>query len=80
MSTAEIKYSLHSLIETISDSKTLKVVYSLLSKKSTKEVDFWDELSDAEKAGIERGLKDIKEGRVVSYETVMKKVKSKLGI
>ena len=32
--------------------------------------DWWDELNQEEKESIERGLKDIEEGRVHSHETV----------
>jgi predicted transcriptional regulator len=34
--------------------------------------DWWDELDQQEKDSIERGLKDIEEGRVHSHETVQK--------
>jgi predicted transcriptional regulator len=34
--------------------------------------DWWDELNQEEKDSIERGLKDIEEGRVHSHETVQK--------
>jgi len=35
--------------------------------------DWWDEISDEEKAAIEEGLKDIREGRVVPHEEVKKR-------
>ena len=34
--------------------------------------DWWEELSDEQKAAIEEGIKDADEGRVVSYEHFMK--------
>jgi len=34
--------------------------------------DWWDETSDEAKESIERGLKDIQEGKVHSHETVRK--------
>lgn len=34
--------------------------------------DWWDELTDDQKAAIEEGIKDADEGRVVSYEHFMK--------
>jgi hypothetical protein len=34
--------------------------------------DFWDEISDEEKASIESGLKDVRDGRVISHEVVKK--------
>ncbi|WP_396177831.1 hypothetical protein [Flavobacterium sp.] len=35
--------------------------------------DWWQELSDEQKAAIEEGIKDADEGRVVSHEYFMKK-------
>jgi len=35
--------------------------------------DWWDEISEAEKASIDRGLDDIKHGRVSPHEEVRKK-------
>ena len=35
--------------------------------------DWWDEISEAERASIDRGLDDIKQGRVTSHEEVRKK-------
>lgn len=37
--------------------------------------DWYIELTDEQKASIERGLKDVEEGRVIPHEEVMKKVK-----
>lgn len=37
-----------------------------------KSADWWDEISTGEKESIERGLKDISEGKVHSHETVKK--------
>ena len=49
-------------------SKTKKLSNSL--KKL--DTDWWDEISDGEKASIERGLKDAKTGRVVEHDKVKK--------
>ena len=42
-------------------------------KDSTKPSDWWDEISNAEKLSIERGLKDIKEGKIKSHTQVRKR-------
>lgn len=73
MSVAELKTNLHQLIDDISDSKMLQAIYTLLSNKGEEKTDWWDELSVKEKASIERGLKNVKEGRVHSHSEVMKK-------
>ena len=35
--------------------------------------DWWDDLSEEQKAGIERGLNDIDQGRTISHEEVKNK-------
>ena len=44
-----------------------------IKDQSTSQTDWWDELTDEHKAGIERGIKDIESGRVVSHEDIKKK-------
>ncbi len=73
MSTLELKSSLHRLIDEVQDSKTLKAIHTLLSKKETIEVDFWDELPDAQKASVERGIAQADKGEFKSHKEVMKK-------
>lgn len=63
-----------SLIEWISRIND-KTIISKLRKIQTDYVqssDWWNELNQEEKESIERGLKDIDEGRVYSHETVQK--------
>jgi hypothetical protein len=67
MSTAELKYSLHSLIDKINDSKTLSALYTLLSKN----IEASD--NDSEKVkSIKRGLLQIKKGQTVSHKEAKK--------
>ncbi|MBA3706234.1 MAG: hypothetical protein H0W84_10160 [Bacteroidetes bacterium] len=67
MSTAELKFNLHSLIDGINDSKTLKTIYTLLSK----EVD--PSSNEAEKIeSIKRGLAQIKKGQTLKHKEVKK--------
>ena len=42
------------------------------------DIEPWDELSKEEKASINRGLKDIKEGRTIPFEVVKKKWEKRL--
>ncbi|MES2138902.1 MAG: hypothetical protein V4511_04300 [Bacteroidota bacterium] len=76
MSTAELKSNLYKLIESINDSKTLNAIYTLITEKKKQEVDWWNELTEEQKVGIERGLKDMKAGRVYTHEQVMAKSKT----
>jgi hypothetical protein len=41
-------------------------------KSKCNDADWWDEISEVEKASILRGLEDIKAGRVVPHEKVKK--------
>ena len=55
------------------DERVLKMVNAMLL--ADQEDDWYDELPEEVKASIEKGLDDIKNGRVVSHENVMKKYK-----
>ena len=55
------------------DERVLKMVNALLL--ADQEEDWYNKLPDDAKISIERGLDDIKNGRVVSHEVVMKKYK-----
>ena len=82
MTTVKIKSNLHKIIDSIEDHSILNAVYSILSKVKTKksEIDFWDELSEEEKASIEEGLSQIKKGQIYSHEEVMKEIAAKFNI
>lgn len=47
--------------------KTILEKLVKLKDKAIAESDWWDELSEAEQASIERGLKDIEEGRITPH-------------
>jgi hypothetical protein len=79
MSTIELKSSLHDLIEGIEDNDILSAVYLLLAKQQNKtdEKDFWDELPDYVKVGIEEGLAQSERGEGIPHDEVMKQIKAK---
>lgn len=78
MSTAELKYNLVKLIESINDSQMLQAIYTLLSNKGS--VDFWDELSAEQKAAIEESISELDRGEGIPHEQVMKEIKAKYNI
>lgn len=45
--------------------------------KSKKRVDFWDELSDEQKAEIEAAIEEMDKGNGIPHEQVMKEIKAK---
>lgn len=76
MGTIEIKNRLHYLIDTIDDSERLKAIFTLLNVND-ESTDWWDSLSTSDKESIDKGLKDIEEGKVHSHEDVMNRMKKK---
>ena len=78
MSNAELKYSLFKAIDAINDSKVLQEIYNLVGTRKTLKADWWDELTPGQKASVERGIKDLEEGKFYSHEEVMEKSKAML--
>lgn len=71
----ELKKELKKSIDK-ADEKTVKEMLSFLQTKQDN--DWWDEASGEEKAAIEEGLKDYKEGRVTPHEQVWKKYSKRI--
>jgi hypothetical protein len=61
-------------ISEIEDESTIEEL-KILRDVSVNGSDLWDNLSEEEKKGIDEGIKNIDEGRIVSYEDVKKEVK-----
>lgn len=78
MSTAELKSSLHNIIENIEDKSMLSKAYAFLSSLSGKKaVDDYESLPAEVKAAIEEGIAELDNGKGTSYEEFRKEVKSK---
>ena len=77
MSTLELKSNLHNLIDTINDSKTLKAIYALLSKKTKQKTDGWDTLTKQQQKEIEDAIHSLEKGEGIPHEKVMAKYKGK---
>jgi len=48
--------------------------------KKEKGVDWWDEISDTERAAIEEGLAEADRGELIPHEEVMEKVRAKYNL
>jgi hypothetical protein len=70
-----IKLELIEWLTKLEDDETIQYLKIVKDSKST-EHDWWEDLSENEKKGIEKGLKDIEAGRVFSHD----EVKSKYGL
>jgi len=57
---------------------TLKKVEEVL--KNEKESDWWDEISDAERQSIEKGLAEADKGKLIPHAEVMREVKVKYNL
>ena len=55
------------------DNNDMLQYLKVIKDQTPAQSDWWDDLTDEQKAGIERGIKDIESGRVVSHEDIKKK-------
>jgi predicted transcriptional regulator len=75
MDVIELRADLHNMIDKISDSKVLNAVKTLLSGKTAKQADWWNTISEEEKAEIVQGLAEADRGELIPHEEVMAKYK-----
>lgn len=59
---------------TIGDEESFAII-----KECSDNQDWYYKLTDEQRASIERGLKDVEEGRVIPHEEVMRQIKEKFG-
>ena len=67
-----IKLELIEWLTKLNDLETLNYL-KIVKDSSTGNQEWWNDLSEQQRLGIQRGLKDIDEGRVVAHEEVKKK-------
>jgi predicted transcriptional regulator len=73
MDIIELRTDLHNIIDKITDSNILNAVKTLLSGKAVTQTDWWDTISDEERAEIEQGFAEADRGEVITHEDVMRK-------
>jgi len=78
-STAEIKNYLHKLIVETDDENILSKVEAYFITLKSKNLDWWDVISDEEKKSIKEGLQQLKNGEGIPYDEVKSKVDKLLG-
>ena len=66
-----IKLELIEWLTKLDDNETIQFL-KVVKDSTSNEYDWWDDLTEHEKLGIERGVNDIKAGRVVSHDEVNK--------
>ena len=67
-----IKLELIEWLTKLDDAETLKYLKVVKDSKSENH-DWWNDLTNEQIQGIQRGLKDIDEGRIVSHNDIKKK-------
>lgn len=72
MGVEALKLELLDWLLPIENSDTLQYM-KIIKEQEVSQSDWWDDLSIEQKSGIERGLKDVDEGRVIAHEEVIKK-------
>lgn len=75
MNVTELRSDLHNMIDNITDSNILNAVKTLLAGKTATQTDWWNVISDEERAEIEQGLSEAERGEVITHEEVMSKYK-----
>jgi predicted transcriptional regulator len=73
MDVIELRTDLHNMIDKITESEVLNAVKTLLKGKTARQDDWWNTISDEERAEIEEGVSEADRGEVISHEEVMEK-------
>lgn len=76
METSELRKEMIERINEIEDEQQLLRIEAMIENllAASSKTDFWDELPEEAKKGIEAGQKDFQEGRWYSHEEAMKEV------
>jgi hypothetical protein len=68
--TAEIKDYLHKLIVETDDENILSKVQAYFTTLRSKDIDWWDTISEAEKEAIQLGIKQLENGQGILHSDV----------
>lgn len=64
-----IKLELIEWLAKLEDTETLNYL-KIVKDSNLSNTDWWHDLSESVKSGIQRGLKDVDEGRILSHEEI----------
>jgi hypothetical protein len=81
MKHTELKIKLIQQIDSLKDDRLIElygVVTNFINSADNSEE--WDELTTAQKSGLEYGLAELNEGKEIEYSIVMEELKKKYGI
>ncbi len=80
MNTTQIKTNLYKLIDETDDVSVLDKIQAYFNMLLSKDVDWWDMLSDSERKNIEKGLKQLHEGKGIPHEQVRQEINKFLSL
>jgi hypothetical protein len=75
MNVVALKKDIHLLIDSISDREILQAVKTLLGKNTNAKTDWWETISDEERAEILQGLSEADNNDLIAHDEVMEKYK-----
>ncbi len=74
MSTAEIKSLIHKLVVETDDPDILQQVANFFKVIRTKHSDWWDTISEEQKALIQKGIEQMENGEGIPHEEARKEI------
>jgi hypothetical protein len=80
MKAVQLKSDLHRLIDKVNDVDILKAVKTILTKESEHKSDWADSLSENLKAELQKSILEADQGKTVSDEEALKRIKSRYNL
>jgi predicted transcriptional regulator len=77
MNTIEIKSDLVEIINKINDFELLKELHSILIKKTSISIDYWDDVPVDVQQEIDSAIKEADRGELIPHEQVMQEIRNK---
>lgn len=79
MNTAEIKNYINKIVLDTNDLDILNKIQSYIEQLRTKNIDWWDDLTDEQKKDAQTGLNQLENGEGIPHEEVRNRINKMLG-
>jgi hypothetical protein len=80
MNVVTLKQDIHLLIDSITDREILHAVKTLLEKNAKVHTDWWETISEEERAEILQGLSEAENNDLMAHDEVMEKYKNMVAL
>ena len=80
MNIQNLKADLHHLIDNTNEESILKAIKTILLKQNESSTDWADDLSDTLRSELEESISEADEGKTISHEEAMKRIKSRYNL